>query len=582
MPPIVIRSSPGVVRDTTRFNTPAHTDAHWARWVNGLPRKIGGYRRLTAGLAGIATGIHKYSRNGETYVHVGTSQGVQQIRIDASGTVTSVIDRTPPMIAANPLYSWKFQVMFDPVINNEVSIIAHSAVHLDEMDTDTQRPAFFGPLTGSGALAPLSAPVSQDGYTVTTVTGTTTSGSALVTSVSSTADLRFGQTVTGTGIAANTYIASVDSASQITLSANATASNAGTSLTIKVGGSCGGIVALYPYLFFYGSSGRIMHSTNANFNDFWGTGSNEAFITAQKIVQAMPTRGGAGNSPSGLFWSLDSLIRASFVGGDPVFSYDTVSEGITIMSPRSIIEYDGAHFWMGVDRFFMYAGAVRELPNPFNLDHLFASINQTTKNRTFAFRNSRYGEIWWCVPTGTSEWPNHAFVFNVRSQFWYDTPLPHAGRSCAESALTWPYPMLGGVDATDSNTYKLWQHETGVDEIDGTDTYAIRSYYQTGDISLLEGQQPQDKELQVIRIEPDFDQTGDMTVTVLGNHNARSSDYEESSATFSAAPDLRATIVPVKASRRQMRFRFESNTVGGDYKAGKPLAILNPTGGRAT
>jgi hypothetical protein len=584
MPPIVLRSAPGVTRDATRFNAQAHSDARWCRWDNGLPRKIGGYRRITNELAAPATGIHSFSRNGETYIHVGTAEGIQQIRINPAGVVTGVTIRTPGMVAPDPRYSWKFQVIYDPFENNAATIIAHSAVHLDEMDTDTQRPAFFGPVTGTSPLEPISVPVSETGYEAQTFTGDTTIGSNVITNVASTAGLRFGQTVTGPNIPAGAFISSFTSNS-VTLQTgkDATASASTQTFSASVGGSCGGIVVLYPYLFFYGSSGRIAHSTASNFNDFWSLGSNEAFITGQKIVQAMPTRGGGGNSPAGLFWSLDSLIRCSFIGGDAVFAFDTISDGITIMSPRSVVEYGGAHFWLGVDGFYVYAGAIRPLPNPFNLDFLLRNINTLRKNRTFAFRNSRHNELWWCVPLGNSQWPNHAFVFNVQGQFWYDTPLPNAGRSGADSALTFPYPLMGGVDMDINGGFRLWQHEFGVNELDGSQTTAIRSFYTTGDIHLLEGQQPQDKELQVVRIEPDFVQSGEMSVTVTGSQNAKAGDVEEASATFPADPDdQRDTIVQVKASRRQMRFRFESNEVDGDYWAGKPLAIVNPTGGRAT
>lgn len=66
-----------------------------------------------------------------------------------------------------------------------------------------------------------------------TETGNTTSGSAIVTGMSFTRSLAPGMTVTGTGIPASTTIASVNSATQITLSANATATNTGVTLTFK-------------------------------------------------------------------------------------------------------------------------------------------------------------------------------------------------------------------------------------------------------------------------------------------------------------------------------------------------------------
>jgi hypothetical protein len=64
-------------------------------------------------------------------------------------------------------------------------------------------------------------------------TGNTTNGSAVITSVSSMTDVFVGAGVTGTGIPANTTILDIDVANtRITLSANATATNTGTTLTI--------------------------------------------------------------------------------------------------------------------------------------------------------------------------------------------------------------------------------------------------------------------------------------------------------------------------------------------------------------
>lgn len=65
-------------------------------------------------------------------------------------------------------------------------------------------------------------------------TGATTNGSAVVTGLAKTSDLRRWMSVTGTGIPANTKIKKVDSSSQVTLTANTTATGA-PSLTFTGG-----------------------------------------------------------------------------------------------------------------------------------------------------------------------------------------------------------------------------------------------------------------------------------------------------------------------------------------------------------
>jgi len=66
-------------------------------------------------------------------------------------------------------------------------------------------------------------------YTVSsTDTGTTTSGSAIVTGLTDTSSLSTNYMVSGTGIPTDTFILSVDSSTQVTLSANATSSATST------------------------------------------------------------------------------------------------------------------------------------------------------------------------------------------------------------------------------------------------------------------------------------------------------------------------------------------------------------------
>lgn len=66
---------------------------------------------------------------------------------------------------------------------------------------------------------------------VTGLTGNTTSGSAVVSGISSTASLAVGYGVVGTGIRQNTHILTVDSGTQVTLDYTATATGTAVSLT---------------------------------------------------------------------------------------------------------------------------------------------------------------------------------------------------------------------------------------------------------------------------------------------------------------------------------------------------------------
>jgi hypothetical protein len=344
----------------------------------------------------------------------------------------------------------------------------------------------------------------------------------------------------------------------------------------------GGVVSLYPYVFVYGSDGFVAWNVANSPDDWVGSGSGSAYVTSQKIVAALPLRAGPGNAPAGLFWSLDSLIRATFTGGDAVFQFDTLTSQSSILSSQSPIEYDGIFYWVGVDRFLMFNGVVREIPNQLNQNWFFDNLNYAQRQKVFSYKVPRFGEIWWCYPRGNATECTHAVIYNVRENTWYDTELPNGGRSAGKFVTVYQYPITTGIVEQDS-TYKLWQMEYGVDEVDGNVINSIPSYFQTADIAAVaDQQQPKNRSLRVTYIEPDFVQSGDMTAQVTGRANARSPEVTTDEHSF---PDVEHIFTPeqqilfFKETRREMRFIFKSNAVGGDYQMGQCIAHIETSDG---
>lgn len=341
----------------------------------------------------------------------------------------------------------------------------------------------------------------------------------------------------------------------------------------------GGVMVLSPYLVAYGNAGRVDVSSP---NDLT-TPPDSAFVTGQKIVQGMALRGG-GSGPAGLLWSLDSLIRMTFnaSAGDVPFSFDTISSETSILSSQSVIEYDGVYYWAGVDRFLSFNGVIREVPNSLNQNWFFDNLNYAWRQKVFAFKIARWGEIWWCYPRGSATECTHAVVLNVREGTWYDTQLPGSGRSAAIYAKVYNKPFMCDVDAT-ATGYTLWQHETGVDSILGPIVEPIPSHFATNTITMLTGAQPANQALRCARIEPDFVQSGDMTVTVSGRANARAPDDIGETYTFpDTASNAAEQVVNLKETRRLMRFTFRSNALNGDYQMGQCIAHVGPADARVT
>jgi len=257
----------------------------------------------------------------------------------------------------------------------------------------------------------------------------------------------------------------------------------------------------------------------------------------------------------------------------------------------------------------MYNGVVREVPNNMNINYFFDGLNRPYANKIFAYKVPRFGEIWWCYPRGDATECTHAVIYNFREQTWYDTELPNLGRSAGIYAGSLNRPILAGVNpispgvpdiriTEDSDTriteseairvvsngpdrYRIWQHEFGVDEIDGAQINAVESYFETGDISLLTSENPRNRSIHVEMIEPDFVQQGDMTAQITGRINARAPEVYGPLHTFPAvANEKYEQQVFFKEQRRELRFKFSSNTVGGDYQMGNIIVHIEAADGR--
>ena len=530
---VQIKSLPGIKRDGTRFEGDAYVDGQWVRWQRGLPRKIGGYRSISRYLREVSRALHEYTQDSLTYVHSGSANFIERFYIDGALNTSTIANRTPLTLAADANNMWQFDVDTAAGLGG-IQLVAQVAPNLGCICNNTGGQLFYGGLLGTDPLQEIT-------------------------------DLPTGYSVTG------------------------------------------GVLALHPYTVAFGNNGYIMWSVPGDPTDFIGDGSGAANVTGQKLIRGMALRGGPGNSPSGLFWSADSLIRASFVGGDAIFQFDTISAQTSILGANTVIEYDGIFYWIGTDRFLMFNGVVREIENNMNQNYFFDGLNMAHRQKVFSFKVPRYGEIWWCYPRGDATEPSHAIIYNVRENAWYDCELPNGGRSAGVFASIFPKPLLTGVAPTiggvetriteagdtriteDGNVrvtedsevtqYRLWVHEQGVDEIDGLTINPIPSYFETADLSLPVLSQTS-KALEVLIMEPDFVQSGPITVQAKGRANARAPEVDGDVKTIVETPSTpQEQIVYFKTQRRELRFRFESNCIGGDYQAGLILAHLQPGDG---
>jgi hypothetical protein len=268
-----------------------------------------------------------------------------------------------------------------------------------------------------------------------------------------------GAAITTTAGTTTGLVFTLSQVQNVIISAAATTSGASTITFDNNISVSGGVVSLHPYVFVYGNNGLIKNCSAGNTNDWVSADANEVSVATGKIVQGLPVRGGS-NAPSGLFWSLDSLIRVSYIGGSGTppqyWRYDLISSQSSILSSQSVIEYDGIYYWCGVDRFLLYNGVVKEIPNTMNQNYFFDNLNYAQREKIWVSKVPRFGEIWWFYPRGNATECTDAIIFNVRENTWYDAGQALGARRSAgyfsqvfnhPTWASWETNAVGGVNA---------------------------------------------------------------------------------------------------------------------------------------
>jgi hypothetical protein len=682
-----IDTKPGIQRDGTYFDKDFYTDGKWVRFQRGRPRKIGGFRAITSQSEGLSRGIYVSSEDGLNTIFNGYDSGIEITEIDSNGVGSG----TSQMRFSGDILTTGSLVGGSSYTNG-----SYSGVTL----TGGSGSGATANITVSGGAVTAATIVNNGNYYLigdvltcpnTSIGGTGSGWSITVVTVdslfvSNANNLwQFDALYDSQGVGANFLVAHPGrNLSQIDSTINSAvlggpvngASLAplkdvnGTSPTGDTIEVSGGVVVLHPYVFVYGDNGLIKNSIAGDPYNWNGADANETNVASTKIVKGLPVRGGS-NSPSGLFWALDSLIRVSYapttitVGGTAqtfYWRYDIISSQTSIMSSQCVIEYDGLFYWIGVDRFLLYNGTVKEIPNAFNQNYFFDNLNYAQRQKVWATKVPRFGEIWWFYPSGDSEECNNCVIYNVRENCWYDAGFGEGARRTAgyfsqvfrfpvnagselstaqnifsttidttsgSNVVTVPItnliglnqvlvcanvpagaavktivqsgtvgffdvalynPLTGlnvnatttgaGVTATFTTTsgkISLWQHEFGTDAIAGQNVTAVESFFETSDIGWVGGGPAQTSPigenfwLHLERLEPDFVQSGNMSVQVIGRPYAQSEDIISAPYVFGEGTGK----IDMREQRRELRLRFTSNVQNGDYQMGRVLLNVN-------
>lgn len=296
--------------------------------------------------------------------------------------------------------------------------------------------------------------------------------------------------------------------------------------------------------------------------------------------------GGLQTRQENLIWTDVALYSMQYAGPPFVWNFNILADNISIAGPNAMATVNGVVYWMGVDKFYMYAGRVETLPSSLR-EFVFTDINTSQLFQVVAGTNEGYNEVWWHYCSADSNINDRYVIFNHLDRVWYYGTMSRT--AWLDSPLR-VYPM-----AAEGLLNKIVYHEDGVDDNSGDAPVAIDAYIQSSDFDIGDGHNYGF----VYRIIPDLTFNNSDTsqnsfpqanFTVLPRKNPGALYGTADSPTVTTTqnywqertyPVQQFTeIVYTRIRGRQMAFKIESNTLGTQWQLGVPRIDVRNDGRR--
>tara|TARA_R100001530_G_scaffold113028_1_gene80026 strand:+ start:113 stop:1999 length:1887 start_codon:yes stop_codon:yes gene_type:complete len=172
-----------------------------------------------------------------------------------------------------------------------------------------------------------------------------------------------------------------------------------------------------------------------------------------------------------VLWTDVDMYSMQFTGPPFTFSFQQLGEASGTISKNSPAMIEGGAFWMGVDNFYAYDGAVKTLKCPV-LNHVFNSFNQVQREKVFSAEIIEFNEIWWFYPSAGQTEVDKYVIFNYIDNTW---SIGSLSRTAWHDAGIYTYPI-----ATNGSGF-VYNQEYGYNDESSAMTASIETGFFTGD-----------------------------------------------------------------------------------------------------
>ena len=277
-----------------------------------------------------------------------------------------------------------------------------------------------------------------------------------------------------------------------------------------------------------------------------------------------------------LVLSDNAAYAMTYQGGTSPYLLQSLSESISITSPKAAVAVGEFVFWMGRDSFYIFDGNVKQMPCTLH-DYVFTDFNDEQNEKIAAGHNSSFGEVWWFYPSKNSTTIDRYIIYNYQQQIWYYGNLT---RTAWVDRGVHRNPIAAHTDGY------LYYHEDGFDDGSTTPASAITANIESSQIDMGDGEQF----TLVRRLIPDITfrdsenatPSANFTVKVRNFPGANFSESVSGSTAQSATTPVEqyTNQTHLRLRGRSFALRVESTDKGVGWRLGATRLDIRPDGRR--
>jgi len=144
-------------------------------------------------------------------------------------------------------------------------------------------------------------------------------------------------------------------------------------------------------------------------------------------------------------------------GDDFLFTRRSLATSAGILATNCVVEHSGLHYFISDGDVLVNDGtSIKSIMQDRVRRQFVSEINTGSRKNAYVVKNDLHKEIWFCVPTGSTEYADVAYIYNWHTDAWGRRDLPGNTPHAAQGGVVLPKVTWNTVTGTWRGSVRTW------------------------------------------------------------------------------------------------------------------------------